>query len=88
MPSNKLYSIKQVWNTGGITPHILNLGIGQTEPVKITPLLLYSQGSSLDTHWVGCCVELRDGLGGLKWRNISWPTRIRVLDSSASGLVV
>lgn len=88
MPSTKLYSVTQARNIGGITPHILKLGIRPTETVKFTPQLRFSHGGSSDTLWVGCWVALRPSLDALNYRKICLPAGIRALDSSANRTVV
>jgi hypothetical protein len=65
MPSTKLYSIKQVWIIGGITPHVLNLGIRQNQ-LNLHHDYFIARGSSPDIHWVICCVDLRPGLDAFK----------------------
>jgi hypothetical protein len=71
----KRHAMKTYWGSGGIAPHILDLGIRWRWVVSFTPRPLYPKERAPGAHWIGGWVGPRAVLNAVVKRKIPSPRR-------------
>jgi hypothetical protein len=68
---------EDVWGSGCIDPHFLDLGTSWRWVVSFAPLPLYPRERAPTTHFIGCWVDPRAGLDDMEKWKIVYPKGTR-----------